>query len=111
MHLGFSCLTVSSAGARGDQAWGIVLADAPLYVSQVPCASAQALVACIFLLSSFLWMYHLTSSRGRAGGCAWCGRVQSRLKQVRSSVVSLAAMPYSRTLFIGCEDGKIRCCY
>jgi WD40 repeat protein len=36
---------------------------------------------------------------------------QSRLKQVRSNVVSLAAMPYSRTLFVGCEDGKIRCCY
>jgi len=36
---------------------------------------------------------------------------QSRLRHVRSSVVSMVAMPYSRTLFIGCEDGKIRCCY
>ena len=36
---------------------------------------------------------------------------QSRIKQVRSSFVSMAAMPYSRTLFIGCDDGKIRLCY
>jgi hypothetical protein len=100
-------------------AGGIVLADAPLSVSQVPCTSALALVACIFRLScSFRLMYCLTCTRGRGGvgwgwggGCVWCGRVQSRLKQVRSNVVSLAAMPYSRILFVGCEDGKIRCCY
>jgi WD40 repeat protein len=36
---------------------------------------------------------------------------QSRLRSVRSSVVSMAILPYSRTLFVGCDDGKIRCCY
>ena len=36
---------------------------------------------------------------------------QSRLRHVRSSILSLAVMPYSRALFVGCEDGKIRCCY
>ena len=36
---------------------------------------------------------------------------QSRLKNLRSSVVSMAAMPYTRALFVGCDDGKIRLCH
>ena len=30
---------------------------------------------------------------------------------LRSSILSMAVMPYSSALFVGCEDGKIRCCY
>lgn len=36
---------------------------------------------------------------------------QSRLRSIRSNITAIAALPYSRLLLVGCEDGRIRACY